>query len=67
MMNRRLFFLKHDGWFEVEVTGRLLHASQEELLQLAYAMMEQYHYRNYLITDDPERMLVKKESFKPTG
>ena len=38
----------------MEVTGRLLHASQEELLQLAYAMMEQYHYRNYLITENPD-------------
>ena len=57
-MIRRLFFLKHDGWFEEELSGRLLHANQEELVLWAYAMMERKNYRNYLITDDPERVLA---------
>jgi len=52
-MNKRLFFLGHDGWFEEEVSGRLLHASQEELVLWAYAMMERKNYRNYLITENP--------------
>jgi len=53
-MNKRLFFLKHDGWFEEEVSRKLLHASHEELVLWAYAMMERKNYRNYLITENPE-------------
>jgi hypothetical protein len=59
-MNKRLFFLGHDGWFEAEVSGRLLHASQEELVLWAYAMMERKNYRNYLITENPERMMTRR-------
>lgn len=50
----RLFFLDKEGWFETEVTGKLLHASKEELVLWAYAMMERKNYRNYLITEKPE-------------
>jgi hypothetical protein len=52
-MNRRLFFLKQDGWFEAKLTEKLLHATGEDLIQWAYAMMERYHYRNYRITEKP--------------
>lgn len=62
-MNRRLFFLNHDGWFEAEVTGKLHHASHEELVLWAYAMMERKNYRNYLITENPERVLAKSVFF----
>jgi hypothetical protein len=57
----RLFFLDKEGWFETEVTGKLLHASNEELVLWAYAMMERKNYRNYLITENPERVLARKE------
>lgn len=53
-MNKRLFFLNKDGWFEEELTGKLLHASREELVLWAYAMMERKNYRNYRITEKPE-------------
>jgi len=56
-MNKRLFFLNHGGWFEEELTGRLLHAPQEELVLWAYAMMERKNYRNYLITENPKQSL----------
>jgi hypothetical protein len=59
-MNKRLFFLRNDGWFEEQVTGRLLDASHDELVLWAYAMMERRNYRNYLITENPERILKKK-------
>jgi hypothetical protein len=59
-MNKRLFFLKQDGWFEAELTGKLLHASGEELVLWAYAMMERKNYRNYLITENPERVITSK-------
>ena len=52
-MQKRLFFLKQDGWFEVEVTAKLLNSSNEELLQWTYAMMDKHGYRNYLITENP--------------
>jgi hypothetical protein len=52
-MNMRLFFLQKDGWFEAELTEKLLHASGEDLIRWAYAMMERHHYRNYLITEVP--------------
>jgi hypothetical protein len=52
-MNKRLFFLKQDGWFEVEVTESLKNASPEELARWVYAMADQYKYRNYLITENP--------------
>ncbi|OGL47206.1 MAG: hypothetical protein A2161_14490 [Candidatus Schekmanbacteria bacterium RBG_13_48_7] len=56
-MTKRLFFLKQDGWFQAEVTGNLLHASNEELVLWAYAMMERKNYRNYLITENPKQSL----------
>ena len=52
-MYKRLFFLKQDGWFEAELTGKLLYASDEELLLWAHAVMERKNYRNYLITENP--------------
>jgi hypothetical protein len=52
-MNMRLFFLKHDGWFEAELTEKLLHATAEDLIRWAYAVMERNHYRNYRITEGP--------------
>jgi hypothetical protein len=52
-MNIRLFFLKKEGWFEAELTEKLLHANVEDLIRWAYAMMERNHYRNYLITEMP--------------
>jgi len=52
-MNKRLFFLKGDGWSEFEMSGKLLKATQEELILWAYEMMERYGYRNYLITENP--------------
>jgi len=54
-MKKRLFFLKQDGWYEVEITC-LLHATDEKLSQWAYAMMDQHGYRNYLITENPARV-----------
>jgi hypothetical protein len=57
-MNRRIFFLKHDGWFETGITGKLLHAPLEELCRWAYAMMEQHNYRNYLITENPASQVM---------
>ena len=56
-MNRRLFFLNHDGWFEHEMSGGLISASHDELVLWAYAMMERKNYRNYLITENPMRSL----------
>jgi hypothetical protein len=57
-MKKRLFFLRQNGWFEVKLTGKLLHASYEELIRWIYAMMEQYNYRNYLITENPGTIIV---------
>jgi hypothetical protein len=50
-MNIRLFFLKQDGWFEAELSEKLLHATGEDRIRWAYAMMEQNHYRNYRIRE----------------
>jgi hypothetical protein len=52
-MQKRLFFLKQDGWFEVEIAAKLLNSSNEELLLWTYAMMDKHGYRNYLITENP--------------
>ena len=60
-MTKRLFFLNHDGWFEEAISEKLLHASQDEIVLWAYAMMERKNYRNYLITENPERVLVRTE------
>jgi hypothetical protein len=60
-MNKRLFFLSHDGWFEEAISEKLLHASQDEIVLWAYAMMERKNYRNYLITENPERVLGRTE------
>ncbi len=67
-MNRRLFFLNQDGWFEQEMSGGLISAPHDELVLWAYAMMERKNYRNYLITENPIRSLRthladKKECF----
>ncbi len=51
---KRLFFLRQDGWFEAEITGKLLQATDAELLRWAYAVSERNGYRNYLITDNPK-------------
>jgi hypothetical protein len=56
-MNKRLFFLSKEGWFEEEVSGKLLNATQDELILWAYAMMERKNYRNYLITENPKQSL----------
>ena len=45
--------MKKDGWFEADVTTKLLNSSNEELLQWTYAMMDKHGYRNYLITENP--------------
>jgi len=50
----RLFFLEKDGWFEVEMTEKLLSSPKEELLRWIYATMDRHYYRNYLITENPE-------------
>lgn len=52
-MQKRLFFLKQDGWFEAEITAKLLNSPSEELFQWTYAMMDKHGYRNYLITENP--------------
>ena len=52
-MDKRLFFLEQDGWFEVEVAAKLLNSSNEELFRWAYAMMDKHGYRNYLIIENP--------------
>ena len=59
-MNIRLFFLKQDGWFEAELTEKLLHATAEDLIRWAYAMMERYNYRNYLITEKPNPLPARE-------
>ena len=56
-MNKRLFFLKNDGWFEEDLSDKLTHASHEELVLWAYSMMERKNYRNYLISDNPRSPL----------
>jgi hypothetical protein len=61
-MNKRLFFLKQDGWFEVEVTESLKNASPEELARWVYAMADQYKYRNYLITENPGPVIGNRYS-----
>jgi hypothetical protein len=61
-MNRRLFFLNQDGWFEAEVTAKLLNSSNEELLQWTYAIMDKLGYRNYLITENPGIILGNRNS-----
>ena len=53
-MNRRLFFLRQDGWFEAEISGKLLHTTDAELLRWAYAVTERNGYRNYLVTENPK-------------
>jgi hypothetical protein len=52
-MTKRLFFLRQDGWFEVEITAKLLNSTNEELFRWAYAMMDKQGYRNYWITENP--------------
>jgi hypothetical protein len=61
-MQKRLFFLKQDGWFEAEITAKLLDSSNEELFQWTYAMMDKHGYRNYLITENPEPVFGKRYS-----
>ncbi|MBN1158454.1 MAG: hypothetical protein JXA61_03670 [Bacteroidales bacterium] len=57
-MKKRLFFLKNDGWFEMELSGRLLNASHEELSGLACTIMLQHRYRNYMITENPGYLVM---------
>jgi hypothetical protein len=52
-MNKQLFFLKRDGWFEAELTENMLHATLEDLINWAYTVMERNHYRNYRIKEEP--------------
>jgi len=66
-MKKRLFFLTHEGWIEEELSSKLLHATREELVLWAYAMMERKNYRNYLVTENPEIVMINEESFKLTG
>jgi hypothetical protein len=66
-MNKRVFFLRHDGWFEEEISGKLTNCKHEELILWAYAMMERKNYRNYLVTENPDRVLAKKEILKMAG
>jgi hypothetical protein len=61
-MRKRLFFLKQDGWFEAEVTAKLLDSSNEELLTWTYAMMDKHGFRNYLITENPGPVLGNRFS-----
>lgn len=53
-MQRRLFFLRHDGWFEVEISGKLLHTTDTELLQWVYKVTEISGYRNYMVSENPQ-------------
>jgi hypothetical protein len=52
-MQKRLFFLRQDGWFEMEISAKLLNSPNEELFKWTYAMMDKHGYRNYLITENP--------------
>jgi hypothetical protein len=61
-MQKRLFFLKQDGWFEVEITAKLLNSSNEDLFQWTYAMMDKHGYRNYLITENPGPVIGNRYS-----
>jgi hypothetical protein len=62
-MNKRLFFLRQDGWFEVEVSAKLLKSSNEELFKWTYAMMDKHGYRNYLVTENPAGYLILDTGF----
>lgn len=66
-MQKRLFFLKQDGWFEAEVTAKLLDSSNEELFQWTYAMMDKHGYRNYLLTENPKPAISKRYTIADTG
>ena len=59
-MQRRLFFLKKDGWFEADITEKLLNSPNEELFQWTYAMMDKHGYRNYLITENPVTVVGRR-------
>lgn len=59
-MNKRVFFLNNGGWFEEEISEKLLNCSREELILWAYAMMERKNYRNYLVTENPVRVLTDR-------
>lgn len=50
--------MRSDGWFEAKLTGKLLQASYEEVIRRAYAIMERYGYRNYMITENPEYVIA---------
>ena len=54
-MNKRLFFLRQDGWFEFQMTGNLSSLSLDDLIGWAYGMMERHQYRNYWITESSHR------------
>ncbi|MBN1416662.1 MAG: hypothetical protein JW973_16285 [Bacteroidales bacterium] len=59
-MNKRLFFLKSDGWFEAKIAGKILNAPADELIRYAYGIMERYRYRNYLITESPHPLPLSR-------
>ena len=52
-MEKRLFFLREDGWFEAELTRGLMLASHEELIRWACIAMSRFGYRNYMVTENP--------------
>ncbi len=52
-MNKQLYFLKQDGWFEYEMTGNQLTLSLDELISWAYDIMKRERYRNYIIKEGP--------------
>ena len=62
-MHKRLFFLKQDGWHETEINENLMYAPVEELVFWAYAMMERYGYRNYMITENPGVVELQSENY----
>ena len=57
-MEKRLFFLRQDGWVEAQLSRNLLVASHEELARWAYAMTERHGYRNYMITENPQCIIT---------
>ena len=52
-MQKRLFFLKQDGWCEAVLESDLHHTTYDELIRLAYNTMIRSGYRNYMITENP--------------
>jgi hypothetical protein len=68
IMAKRLFFLGTEGWFEMdpELAGALeINAkTYDDLIGLAYRIMNRHGYRNYMISENPDfiatgRILIK--------